>query len=249
MTDSQTPQASLRENKFEERAKIILQYLKRGVRYDLQFLPPPYFVEFTGSPSSGKTTTITELDKFLRHEGFRVLRPQEGAEVIRHIGRDTPLYNLRTGLYALQLLIDLSAGHQYDVVIFDRCIFDTYCWMMYWLEKGKLTEEEKALAQSFFLSRFWADKIDVAYFMVCDPEEAVRRELKIALSQKLGQTTSPENVKTLADRYRRAHDTLSPEHPQLHLIDTTHLSEQTMVEIIASRTLDIFEAKAKAAPR
>src|SRR3989338_484322 len=111
-----------KERAFEKKAKTILSYLKQSVRYDESFLPRPFFLEITGSPAAGKTTTITEFDKFFRRMGFRVLRPQEGAEVIRHIGRDTPLYNIRTGLYALQLLIDLSAGHQYDLVILDRGI-------------------------------------------------------------------------------------------------------------------------------
>lgn len=234
-----------RENVFETQAQKILAYLKNSIRYDESFLPRPFFLEFTGSPSSGKTTTITELDKFLRRHGFRVLRPQEGAEVIRHIPRTTPLYNIRTGLYALSKLIDESYGHLYDVVIFDRCIFDVYSWMMYWEEKSKLSQEEKVLIQQFFLSRFWTDKIDAAYFMICDPEEALKRELRIALSQKLGETTNPETIKTLVKRYKSAYEILSPEYKQLRLMDTTGVGEQVMIETIAREILNVFEKKAK----
>lgn len=234
------------ESVFERKAQTILKYLKSKIRYDGRFLPRPFFIEFTGSPCAGKTTTITELDKFLRRQGFQVLRPQEGAEVIRHIPRTTPLYNLRTGLYALNILIDQSYGHLYDIVIFDRCIFDAYCWMIYWHdEKEKLTREEKEIVQSFFLSRFWTDKIDIAYFMVCEPEIAMERELRIALSQKLGETTNPKTVETLVKRYKKSFDILSPSYKQLSLIDTTLIDEQTMVETIATKTLDILEQKAK----
>lgn len=232
----------------EEKAQTILGFLKNGLRYDVRFLPRPFFLEITGSPSAGKTTTITEFDKFFRRMGFRVLRPQEGAEVIRHIGRDTPLYNIRTGLYALQMLIDLSVGHQYDLVIFDRGIFDVYCWAMFWREKEKLTEEEKDLIQRFFLSRFWIDRIDIAYFMICDVETAMARELRIALSQKLGETTNPASIRLLVDRYRKAHELLSPHFPQLYLVDTTRLDEQTMVEKLAIQTLNLLETKAKSGP-
>ncbi|MDO8575044.1 MAG: hypothetical protein Q7R61_02100 [bacterium] len=234
-----------RKNVFEHQAQKILAYLKSNIRYDENFLPRPFFLEFTGSPSSGKTTTITELDKFLRRHGFRVLRPQEGAEVIRHIPRTTPLYNIRTGLYALSKLIDESYGHLYDVVIFDRCIFDVYSWMMYWEEKSKLSQEEKVLIQQFFLSRFWTDKIDAAYFMICDPEEALKRELRIALSQKLGETTNPATIKTLVKRYKSAYKILSPEYKQLRLMDTTRVAEQVMIETIAREILNVFEKKAK----
>ena len=234
-----------KEAVFEEKARQILSYLKSEVRYDEKFLPRPFFLEFTGSPSAGKTTTITELDKFFRRQGFRVLRPQEGAEVIRHIPRTTPLYNIRTGLYALTQLIDLSQSHAYDIVIFDRCIFDAYCWMMYWDEKQKFNRFERNIIQSFFLSRFWTDKIDVAYFMVSDPKIAMERELRIALSSKLGETTNPKTIQTLVERYKTAYTQLSPQYPQLQLLDTTKLSEQKMVEKIATNILNILEQKSK----
>lgn len=233
------------QNAFEQRAQKILKYLKSSIRYNEKFLPRPFFIELTGSPSAGKTTTITELDKFFRHQGFRIWRPQEGAEVIRHIERTTPLYNIRTGIYALTLLIDNSMGHFYDIVIFDRCIFDAYCWMEYWNKKRNLSWAEKKLMQFFFLFRLWRDKIDAAYFMVCNPEEAVKREQRIALSQKLGETTNPETIKKMVERYKSAYETLSPKYSQLHIIDTTNIDEHEMVEVVAAETLKIFEEKIK----
>lgn len=233
-----------KQNPLEKKAQKILEYLKSHIRYDDGFLPRPFFLEFTGSPSAGKTTTITELDKFLRRQGFRVLRPQEGAEVIRHISRSTPLYNLRTGLYALSLLVDLSHGHQYDVVIFDRCIFDAYCWMLYWKEKNQLTDDETKLIQAFFLSPFWTAALDAVFFMVCSPKTAMERELRIALSRKLGETTNPQTIKSLAARYRYAYKQLRPDNPNLHLIDTTRMDETSMVEKVAGVVMDALEKKA-----
>ena len=233
-----------KQNRFEKKAKNILKYLKSDIRYDQNFLPRPFFIEITGSPASGKTTTITELDKFFRRMGFRVYRPQEGAEVIRHVSRSTPLYNIRTGLYALEMLIDLSNSHKYDLVIFDRSIFDTYAWMMYWHDKGHIPESHKKYNQNFFLQDFWANNIDAVYFMVCGVEETMRRELRIALSDKLGETTNPETVKKLVDRYKRAYEELSPKYKQLLLIDTAKMNEKEMVEYVASMTLDTLEKRA-----
>lgn len=233
------------EEDFEQKAAKILSYLNSERRYDDKFLPRPFFLEFTGSPSAGKTTTIKELDTFFRKQGFRVLCPQEGAEVIRHIPRSTPVYNIRTGLYALNLLLDLSSGHNYDIVIFDRAVFDVYCWMMYWQGKNKLSTEETNLIQSFFLSPLWMNRIDVAYFMVSDPKTAMDREMRIALSNKVGETTNPDAIATLAKRYRDAYQTLSPNYPQLNLLDTTKLTEYEMVHQIATNILNLLEQKTK----
>lgn len=234
---------SRKENDFERAAKRIHRFLRTDKRYGEGYLPAPFIIEFTGSPSSGKTTTITELDKFLRRYDFRVLRPQEGAEVIRHIPRTTPIYNIRTGLYALSNLLDYAHGHMYDIVIFDRAIFDTYAWMMYWEGKKLLAPEERLLIQDFFLSPFWTDRITACFIMVCDQKEAMERELKIALSDKLGETSNPDAMATLALRYRTLYADLSCKFPQLRLIDTTHMEEGNMIKYIASHTLDILETE------
>lgn len=231
------------ERYFERKAKKLLGYLKKNIRHNHHVIPRPFLIEFTGSPSSGKTTCITELDKFLRRQGFQVLRPQEGAEVIRHIPRTTPEYNIRTALYALQMIMDYSHGHAYDIVIFDRGLFDAYVWMEYWHEKNKLASEEKNLIQSFFLSRFWIERLDIAYIVTCDAEVAIEREMKIALSSKTGETSNPETMRALAKRYQSAFQELKTQYKQLKLIDTTYMPENKMVQLVAAETLKLLEKK------
>lgn len=226
------------ETEFDRKARELLEYLNPDHRYGEDYLPRPFMVEFTGSPSSGKTTTIDALDQLLKGQGMRVLRPQEGAEVIRHIPRTTPLYNLRTGLYALQQLIDLSSGHQYDIVIFDRGVFDTHIWMQYWRGKGQLNEEEESFYQQFFLSRFWVEHLDRAYFVVCDADVAMQREHRISLTGHEGNFTNPETITKLAGYYAKAYGALGANHPQLKFVNTTRMDEQEMVEYVAYDLLD-----------
>ena len=126
MSNEDAAKRMFSEQELGDRARRAIKYFKQDIRYGEQLLPRPFFVEVLGSPSAGKTTVITEADKFLRHQGCRVWRPQEGAEVIRHVERTTPLYNLRTALYALTILVDQSVAHLYDVVIFDRCLYDSF---------------------------------------------------------------------------------------------------------------------------
>jgi thymidylate kinase len=202
-------------------------------------------VEITGSPSAGKTTIIKSLDDFLRDQGLRVLRPQEGAEVIRHIPRSTPVYNIATGLYALTKFIEESYCHKYDIIIFDRCIFDAYCWMEYWHEKSKLEIQDKHVIQNFFLQKFFTENIDAAYFVVCDPKIAMERELRVSILKKDREMTNPKSIANLVARYRDAFSLLSTNHPQLKLIDTSEMDEQAMVEQVALDILNVLEAKSK----
>ena len=63
---------------FERRALLVKPYFNIGLRHGKEILPPPFIKEFLGTPSSGKTTLIKELDKFWKRQGFRSWHPQEG---------------------------------------------------------------------------------------------------------------------------------------------------------------------------
>lgn len=237
-----------KERVLEQKAKVILEHLKSNLRYDQGFLPRPFMIELSGSPSSGKSTTIKELDDFLRPLGFTVWTPDEAAREIRHIPRTTPIYNIRTAISALTKLVDESYGHKYDIILFDRCIFDAYCWMEYWAEKEKLTPGDKFIIQSFFTLPFFTERVDLYYFMVCDSKVAMERELRIALSKRPRETTNPASIDNKVTIWKRAYGILHSFHPNIRLVDTTHLNEAEMVENIAMDILNVLEAKSKKDP-
>ncbi|MBI2064780.1 MAG: hypothetical protein HYT62_01860 [Candidatus Yanofskybacteria bacterium] len=233
------------EQLFEEKAKNILAHLKTQLRYGNGFLPRPFMIEFTGPPSSGKTTTIRELYDFLRPLGFVVWRPQEGAEYIQNIPRTTPLYNVATGLYALDKLIHESFGHKYDIILFDRAVYDAYCWMEYWVEKNQLSPGDKYVWQSFFTSKQFLEKLDLAYFMICDPEVAMKRQLRIAISKRPRETTNPASIEQKNKIWQRAHSFHSAFRTNIRLVNTTNMGEQEMVDYFTNDILTVLESKSK----
>lgn len=200
-------------------------------------VPRPRIIEFTGSPSSGKTTLIKSLDTLLRSVGFRVFTPQEGAEAIRHVDRTTPLYNIRTGLYALSIIIDSICTSTYDIVILDRGAFDVHAWMTYWRGKEKLDDETQEIIQSFFLGEWWIENTDVAYIITCEAAEALRRETEVGIPLGTRSTTTHQGITTLRDRYRQMYDDLSVRYPQLRYIDTTKMDRQSMVRHVTKDLL------------
>lgn len=233
------------EQVFEEKAKHILDYLKSQLRYGNGFLPRPFMIEFTGPPSAGKSTTIKELYDFLRPLGFKVWKPQEGADYIQDIPRTTPLYNIATGLYSLDKLIHESFGHKYDIILFDRALYDAYCWMEYWLEKGKLTPGDKFIWQSFFTSKQFVENLDLVYFMFCEPEAALQRELRVAISKRPRETTTQASIEQKIKIWRQAHGLQSSFCPSIRLVNTTHMGEQEMVDYFTNDILTTLEAKSK----
>lgn len=231
------------DSKIQKSIDNLKKYLRHDVRYDTSLLPRPFIIEFFGIPDAGKTTIITGCDNFLRRLGFRVYKPQEGAEFIRHISRDTPLYNERTALYAINILVDQMSGHQFDFVLFDRCCFDGYFWMEYWFQKDKLSYLEKRVIQKHFLSERWVNGIDLCYFVTCDSSVSSDRDKELNFAEIFGPTTNPKSVAFLENVGKRVFEELSPRYPQMKILDTTNINKRDMVQKIAEDILLSLEKK------
>lgn len=222
----------------KECAKNIHEYLKTNIRHDKNFLPPPLIIEIAGHPSAGKSTIIGKLDTSLRRLGFRVGLVQEGPQRVRNIDRSGPDYNRATALYSLHKLYEAKANTSLDIVIFERCAFDATIWPEYWLVKGKLSMEETMILKDSYLMD--ADKIDIAFFVVRDPALAVEGESKIlSIDQEKGGTTNTKTISMLKKLIEFSYEILKKEKnmSQLHLLDTTNLTEQEMVDQVTEITL------------
>ena len=229
----------------EKKAKKLLEYLdpdgfRRGE------LPRPFIIEITGSPDSGKTTTLEILDTFFRRQGYKVWKPLEGAEAVRRIPRKTHLYNVATGIYAMNILINHLNSGEYDLILFDRCLCDAWCWPMYWLkQRDKTLSREGMLAiQSFFGQDFWLNKIDIAFFMMCDPEVAVNRGQQWSITKKQGKFTGLESIKELYKIFRKGFlYFLKEKEISVNLVDTTKLDPPAAAKEVVALALEAFEER------
>lgn len=229
-----------KETENELRAQKLLKKLKRK---PIKEMERPFFVEITGSPSSGKTTMARILDPFFRRQGFTIYKPLEGAEEIRIIERDTHLYNATTATYALYKLMRCSTDSRLDLVIFDRCLVDGHTWMDSWVEKGDLSPHEAKKLQNYFYFPTWFNMLDAVFIVITTPEEAMRRDRKESLTQKFGDTTNPESIKKLIRFFEKSYEKLSKKRSNIFLVDTTKLSEVEMTEIVLDKTLTALEKR------
>lgn len=228
-----------------ESAKKLLSYLRSDIRHDHAVLPRPFIIEIGGTPSSGKTTLITGLDTHFKDLGFRVWCPQENAQHVRHVSRSTALYQLTTALYSMNTLLRVSAGNAYDIVFIDRGVFDACCWTRWRAEKQQLTEKERVTWQDFFLSRFFVDNVDLAYFVLCDPMVAIQREFPDAVSgnERKGRTTTPEVIGSLITIYNNTYQEISGTSPQLKILDTTLLTKKEVLGKVSGGILETLVKK------
>lgn len=184
-----------------EKARILHAYLNKDLRYNKTHLPRPFFIEFFGMPSAGKSSAIHRLYKFLSLLGLRVKKYQEAGELIR-VPHNTPVFNIRVGLRVLDEMLELETGANYDVVIFERGIFDTYCWVNFWTKKKMLSKKECEYFQNFFTSRFWLKIIDVPFFFSCDYKTGIRRNAKNNILPVSGETINYGTMSELELNYK-----------------------------------------------
>lgn len=229
------------ESAFRARAQELLHFRRSGG------ISRPFFVEFTGTPDSGKSTIIKELDVFFRQNDFRVWCPQEGAEAIRHVSRTTPLYNIRTGIYALSVLIDKAETGEFDLVLFDRCIFDAYCWMHYWHRKGLLSDGEKEYVGDFFISSRFVRLLDAACIIVCDVDTAILRSQRLSLEQDERKTTNSKTIHLLREVFRQSFNQVigmfAAHGTGLIWLDTEQMTEIGMVRDAAELLINMLSGK------
>ena len=235
-----------RAAEFEKLLREMHAFLKRNLRDET---PRPLVVEFTGSPDSGKTTLINGIDSIFRNSGFRVHRPQEGAEVFRALSRKTPLYNLTTGAYGLINVSSAATGRDYDVVLLDRDLYDAHGWMLFWRRKGNLNEQDKKEFQRFFTHPLALEYIDLCLYVVCSPKEAMRRaklDAPTIVESKEGSYTNLKTIGELVEIFTRSHDEMNTNGKPVILIDSTHLSKPQMFDKAIEAVFDAVKRKVAA---
>lgn len=235
------------ETDFEKRAKRLLEFLSPEKRANF---PRPFIVEVTGSPDSGKTTALKILDSFFRRQQYkgnkyRVYKPLEGAEAIRSIPRTSHMYNVATGLYALEILRDQSYSSVFELILFDRCVHDTWCWMEYWLRKKDITQKHADYLKRWFTQDIWRKNIDICFFVMCDPKIAIERDQKWSLTKKSGSFTNLETVTELYNIFETGYNHFKKRNAPVALIDTTKLNPRQVAFEVLNHALDAFERRFK----
>lgn len=181
----------------------------------------PLLIEFCGSPKSGKSTTITSLNIFLKRNDFRTKILTERAGICPIKNKTHPFFNLWTLTSALSEILELIEHGQdlVDIIIADRGVFDSLCWFN-WLnqnpnvESPYLSSEEYEIISKFVLLDKWLKHVDIVYAFKVDPKTSIEREYSNLLTDERGSIMNKEvlsgfnksleqTIHTYGDRFRK----------------------------------------------
>jgi len=176
----------------------------------------PVILELTGMPKAGKTTAISRVKRGLSQLGIKTLVIDEAAtvRVAPSLKSDLFLFNTQCLLINIQeMLLTLSYSNTYDVVIFDRGLYDSKIWLSFLAKTGLASASIVETLCKICDFPTWHFQTDHVYFLDCDWDTYSKRyqdDTPFEGNPKL----SPEYFSVLREAY---HDSLSntEKHTQL----------------------------------
>ena len=185
--------------KLIERAEDVLARIKQNQPSG------PLFVEFAGTPKSGKSSCIETVRHFLRRVDFRVLAPAEGASrrTPFYLKKDLPAFNTWSACYALTHILEgkYDVDDKYQIALLDRGLFDALAWFELLRTDGMITGEEADTIQGFLSLERWRSSIGIVFLFQTDPGTSMKRENQHTLIDDPGQAMNPDFLLRLNKAY------------------------------------------------
>ena len=198
-----------------------LKSLAFTIRENLANSRKPLVIEFAGLPKGGKTTLINSLSLFLRRNEIRTRVITERASICPIVDKLDLTFNVWTGCSSLLQFLELVQEKSYNVIIFDRGIYDSIVWLHYLAEEHKLDNDKFATIRDFFLLARWRRAIDLVIEVRTKPQKSLEREFKDSLTDIPGRIM---NMQVL-DKYLYHADKVRADYSKLFkeyiMVDTT----------------------------
>ena len=232
-----------RLDSLQANAQSVLAYLVRNP------LDRPMFVEFSGTPKSGKSTCIDIVSHFFRRVGFKVLAPTEGASrrTPAFLRDDLVAFNTWSASYALTHILEaLHHSDQYHLAILDRGIFDALAWFQVLETRGEINSSDMHKVHDFLLIEHWRSQVDAVFLFTADPATSLERENYGKLIDAPGRAMNPSFIASLNEAYQTTRENFQNRFGFFG-IDTSAKSNSTSQSTaidVAENILDLFQAEA-----
>jgi predicted NUDIX family phosphoesterase len=137
-------------------------------------------IEFAGVPKAGKTTTLGQVQTFLKRCGFKVEVVVERASVCPIKDKKHVNFNIWTACTTLAQILEKTQNpprpDDPHILILDRGIYDAICWLRVMQRLERMRSAEREIVEKFLQLSDWRNRISGVIFMTVSPEEAMKRE-------------------------------------------------------------------------
>jgi predicted NUDIX family phosphoesterase len=140
----------------------------------------PVVIEFAGVPKAGKTSTISQVQNFLKRCGFRVQVVIERASICPIRDKKHFTFNVWTAATTLAQILqntqDPPREEDPHILILDRGLFDSICWLTMMDRLSRVRTEDRTKIEDFLLNDEWRRRITGVIVMTVSANDAMERE-------------------------------------------------------------------------
>ena len=213
----------------------------------------PIVIEFAGVPKAGKTTTLNQIQAFLKRCGFRVEVVIERASVCPIKDKKHSNFNVWTACTTLaQILEKTQDPPRFDdphILILDRGLFDSICWFTMMDRLERIRSDDRKTVEEFLRIADWRERITGVIVMTASPQDALEREkghlpVKDGSGSIMNQEVLGRMLKVTEETVQRLKGDF-----RIHMIDTssgeTKNKPKRTSEIVADVVLSWIEEQLK----
>ena len=219
----------------------------------------PFMIEFSGTPRTGKTSTINSLYDYFKKIGLKTSVVEEFTtsdqykKVVKPQLDKLSLEEKNVAIidYAYNELIKANAEDN-DVVLLDRSINDRMVW-------NNIRRNKKEMSQKVFdeLREKYGiaakSLVDYLVLTYADPITAIRRDYNNSLSLAPRSFLNVENISDFNHSVEEMKEFFKEYSNNVHIIDTTDITTRdtaldvatSVVPLIRTRYLERFKSKYK----
>src|SRR6266851_1762394 len=202
----------------------------------------PIVIEFAGVPKAGKTTTLGQLQSFLKRCGFRVEVVIERASVCPIRDKKHSNFNVWTACTTLaQILEKTQDPPRIDdphILILDRGLFDSICWLTMMERLERIRTDDRKMIEEFLLIDDWKERITGVIVMTASPQDAMEREKGFLRVDAKGSIMNPEVLQRMLDNTKQTVERLKRDF-RIYTIDTSSGETKNNLKRTAEKVVDI----------
>ena len=241
-------------NSLRERARTVLAEVVKN--------PPdrPKFVEFSGTPKSGKSTCIDSVSHFFRrirldeqdpdyaNARFTILAPTEGASrrTPAFLRDDLVAFNTWSASYALTHILEgRYHSDRFHLAILDRGLFDALAWFQLLEMQNDISNDDMEKVHNFLLIDHWRSEVDTVFLFTADAETSLKRENEGKLIDAPGRAMNPDFINRLNEAYRIISERFANQFKSVITVDTSESASSTPLSTavhVADCILDLFQS-------
>lgn len=224
--------------------KIELQRLK-----SLVSLPKPFVIEFSGTPRTGKTTTINNLYDFFKKGGFKVEIVEEFwtskycKETFKEkIDKMSDVDGTLAIAEEVRKQLEASLKLDREIILIDRSINDRQIWNYRRYAKGDMSKEryEKARDKYEAISKELIDFLLITY---TSPIVSLKRDYLSSMALEKRTFLNEENIEEYNTYLKQLQSLFSKSVDQMHFLDTTNRSMKDVSIVATSEILPVLRKK------